>query len=49
MGEAIGNNTYVPVKTAKHTHQGSLGNLCLDRIQEKMNRARKLFTESSEG
>lgn len=48
MGEAIENNTYTPVKSATHTHQGSLGNLCLDRIREKMESAIKLI-ESSEG
>ncbi|MFM1878563.1 MAG: hypothetical protein RLZZ241_1429 [Bacteroidota bacterium] len=47
MGEAIESKTYVPVKTAIHTHQGSLGNLCLDRIYKKMEVASRTI-ESSE-
>ena len=48
MGEAIENDTYFPIKNATHTHQGSLGNLCLDRIRQKMELALQLI-ESSEG
>ena len=48
MGEAIENQTYMPVKSATHTHQGSLGNLCLDRIRQKMADALGI-TESSLG
>jgi len=36
MGEAIKKGTYQPMKQVKHTHEGSLGNLCLDEIRVKM-------------
>lgn len=39
MAASIADGSYQPVKTASHTHQGSLGNLCLDRIRKKMERA----------
>jgi len=48
MAMSIENGSYKPVKSASHTHQGSLGNLCLDRIQAKMDQALGL-TGSSEG
>ncbi|TDQ33282.1 argininosuccinate lyase [Zeaxanthinibacter enoshimensis] len=36
MGEAIEKGEFIPVKTARHTHEGSLGNLCLNEIRKKM-------------
>ncbi|WP_417362781.1 argininosuccinate lyase [Galbibacter sp.] len=36
MGQAIENGDYKPKKDIKHTHKGSLGNLCLDEIKAKM-------------
>ena len=39
VGKEIGDNTYKPVKDIKHTHQGSLGNLCLGEIRIKMEEA----------
>lgn len=39
MADAIADGSFRPVKNAAHTHQGSLGNLCLDRIAEKMDSA----------
>ena len=36
MGNAIENGSFVPKKDLEHTHEGSLGNLCLDAIQDKM-------------
>ena len=48
MAASIENGSYQPVKSASHTHQGSLGNLCLDRIRAKMDQALAL-TGSSEG
>ncbi|MDC6351193.1 argininosuccinate lyase [Zeaxanthinibacter sp. PT1] len=36
MGEAIQRGEFKPLKTAAHTHEGSLGNLCLDEIWKKM-------------
>lgn len=36
MGQAIENGNFHPKKNLEHTHEGSLGNLCLDEIQKKM-------------
>ena len=36
MGEAIREGKYVPNKAIRHTHEGSLGNLCLNEIRAKM-------------
>ena len=36
VGEAIENGTYEPLKDFKHTHEGSIGNLCLDEIKSEM-------------
>jgi argininosuccinate lyase len=36
VGLAIENGNFHPDKSIHHTHEGSIGNLCLDRIQEKM-------------
>ena len=36
MGKAIENGNFRPKKDIAHTHEGSLGNLCLDKIKEKM-------------
>ena len=36
VGESINNNTFHPEKTIHHTHEGSIGNLCLPQIREKM-------------
>ena len=41
MGEAIQNNTFTPKKDIVHTHEGSIGNLCLDEIERKFNNAIK--------
>lgn len=37
MGKAIENGNFKPKRDIDHTHEGSLGNLCLDQIKEKMN------------
>lgn len=37
MGKAIENGNFHPKKDIEHTHEGSLGNLCLDEIKEKIN------------
>lgn len=37
MGMDIQNGTFEPLRDIKHTHEGSIGNLCLDGIKEKMN------------
>ncbi|UJH66264.1 argininosuccinate lyase [Allomuricauda sp. SCSIO 65647] len=36
MGQAIENGNFRPKKDIQHTHQGSLGNLCLTEIKKKM-------------
>lgn len=36
IGTQINAGTYEPTKEVNHTHAGSLGNLCLDEIAEKM-------------
>ncbi|MFC2138035.1 argininosuccinate lyase [Bacteroidota bacterium] len=42
VGEEIANNTYQPDKTISHTHEGSIGNLCNDKIKKKFE---KVFQE----
>ena len=37
IGNEVSNNTYIPDTSKKHSHIGSIHNLCLDNIQEKMN------------
>lgn len=36
IGLEIENGTFEPVKMVKHTHEGSIGNLCNEQIQAKM-------------
>lgn len=36
MGEAIQKGEYKPKKLVRHTHEGSIGNLCLNEIRQKM-------------
>ncbi|MFT0714370.1 argininosuccinate lyase [Flagellimonas lutimaris] len=38
MGKAIENGNFKPKRDIDHTHEGSLGNLCLEQIKEKMNK-----------
>ncbi len=38
MGQEIQAGTFVPKRDIEHTHEGSLGNLCLDEIRGKMNK-----------
>lgn len=37
VGQEIQSGSYTPKKDIKHAHVGSLGNLCLNEIKEKMN------------
>ncbi len=37
MGQEINEGTFTAKKDIKHSHEGSLGNLCLAEIKEKMN------------
>jgi len=36
MGQEINEGTFTPKRDIKHTHEGSLGNLCLAEIRKKM-------------
>jgi argininosuccinate lyase len=36
MGMEINAGTFTPKRDIEHTHEGSLGNLCLKEIREKM-------------
>lgn len=36
MGEDIAKNQFTPKRDIKHTHEGSIGNLCLNEIKDKM-------------
>ncbi len=38
ISKSIQQNNYAPDKTIHHTHEGSIGNLCNDKIKEKMNK-----------
>lgn len=38
IAEQIENGTFISPKTTKHTHEGSINNLCLDEIKQKMKR-----------
>lgn len=42
VGEQVDNGTFVSPKATKHTHEGSINNLCLDEIVAKMEAAFKL-------
>jgi argininosuccinate lyase len=37
IGEQIETGKFKPEKEVKHTHEGSIGNLCLDKIAEFKN------------
>jgi len=39
----IADGTFVADEKISHSHQGSIGNLCNDRITEKMERVMKSF------
>ena len=39
MADMIASGEYKPDKSLKHTHKGSLGNLCLEEIRKKMEQA----------
>ena len=39
LGEEIASGSYQPQKKIQHTHEGSIGNLCLEEISRKMNYA----------
>ncbi len=39
VSDKIENNEYIPEKNIEHTHKGSIGNLCLLEIEEKLDKA----------
>ncbi|MFS4454744.1 argininosuccinate lyase [Maribacter sp. 2304DJ31-5] len=39
MGKEINEGTFVPKRDIQHTHDGSLGNLCLEEIKAKMKKS----------
>ena len=41
MGKEIEQGTFKPMRDINHTHEGSIGNLCLDKITKKMEAAYK--------
>ncbi|MBU2525266.1 MAG: argininosuccinate lyase [Bacteroidetes bacterium] len=41
VGASIENGTFKPDRKVRHTHEGSIGNLCLEAITAKMNQALK--------
>ena len=43
VGEAINHGNFQPDKNISHTHEGSIGNLCLENIQLKMDNLLKGF------
>ena len=43
VGETIENGTFAPNKSLKHTHEGSLGNLCNSEINNMMNEVLEQF------
>lgn len=47
IGEQVQNGTYKPNKTVKHTHEGSIGNLCTEQIKAKMQNALNNIINSS--
>ncbi|MDX9882796.1 MAG: argininosuccinate lyase [Prolixibacteraceae bacterium] len=47
VGKQIETGKYVPSKDLNHTHEGSLGNLCLPGIESKMNTVLSSFQFSS--
>ena len=43
VGMQVQQGTYKPTKSVRHTHEGSIGNLCNDKIREKMQNILKDF------
>jgi len=43
IGKDIDENRFIPDKTVHHTHEGSIGNLCLDKIANKMKQVTDQF------
>ncbi len=43
VGMAVQRGEYTPTREVNHTHEGSIGNLCNDKIAEKMNKVMGKF------
>ena len=43
IGMAVQRGEYTPTRSVEHTHEGSIGNLCNDKIAEKMNKVLEKF------
>jgi len=43
VGKDIDENRFIPDKTVHHTHEGSIGNLCLDKIASKIKQVTEQF------
>ena len=43
VGMAVQRGEYTPNREVHHTHIGSIGNLCNDKIAEKMNKVLRKF------
>ncbi len=43
IARQIRNQTFTPEDRIEHTHEGSMGNLCLEEIEQKMNERMKSF------
>ena len=43
VGMAVQRGEYTPTRSVEHTHEGSIGNLCNDKIAEKMNKVLEKF------
>ena len=43
VGMAVQHGEYTPTREVHHTHEGSIGNLCNDKIAEKMNKVMEKF------
>ncbi|QFQ12616.1 argininosuccinate lyase [Pseudoprevotella muciniphila] len=45
VGMQVQHGEYQPTKEVHHTHEGSIGNLCTDKIREKMKSVMKAFSD----
>lgn len=43
IGQQIQRGKYTPIRQVEHTHEGSIGNLCLPEIEKKMNQVLDSF------
>lgn len=46
IGQQIEEGSYKPTKSVAHTHEGSIGNLCLERIEKKFDRVYSALVKS---